>query len=132
MGGGPRVMLESRDVSNVRVGLICDSGISFSSENQRYLTATGAQVNYHVWYPFGTVPSNTYWIRGVFTNVVNVDVGPFPDPPAWVSLPGARSYYIRKTSVGTATATLTLQLATDASGSNVISESVHNLSAEYQ
>lgn len=135
MGGGPRIYLEDRDVTNIRIDAICDAGIRIQGSTQRYIVATGGNVTYHTWYPFGTVPSATYWLKATWANVSNVSIGPIPDPDDWTELKftTAKNFYIRRDSpVGTATADLTLQLATDSSGSNIISTSVHALSAEYQ
>ena len=125
------VGLESYNQSNTITNGACRAGVHLTGGIQGRILNNGSTSNIYYWYDeFNNPPASTYWVRGTFTNENNVDAKNPAGAPAWLPLPDTLEYYIESNTAGnTATATLTLELATDSSGSNIISTSTHPLSA---
>jgi len=88
----------------------------------------GTTANQQQWYrPTGGTPGTGYWIR------CTVNSGTTPTGSAtgsWLQLNAARTWQHDQTVIGTVTCTLTIEIASDSGGANIVSSGSFTITAD--
>ncbi len=126
-GGNPYFAFTGGNVTSLSSGTP-NAGVTLQSDGTcTFLSSGGSAPTSNQWFtPTTTGIGSTHWV------FCTVNSGSLSGGTAgvWLALSAGQSFSRNRTTVGTSAANITLQLATDSGGANIVDSATFNLDAE--
>lgn len=102
------------------------AGVTFNTDGSISFNGSGPAADTNWWRPTATSIGASYWVRAT-VNSGTLSTG---TSGSWLQLNAARSWTKSSTGAGVLTCNITLQVASDSGGANIVSSGTYTLSAD--